>query len=264
MGEAAALLPPNMHPQAYLTAIAQKYDLKGIFYMDLWPVAEPQVVITDIDLMDQVHVKRAFPIHQLADDFLAPIVGRNVIATANGKTWKMLHNAMAPAFAPSHIKNLVTVMTDEVLIFRDTLDKLAKTGEVFSMENTAAKLIFDVIARIVFHFPLHAQTQGSQYLSDLREMVHLVEAQFSFNPLVKINAFFKRKAILKRLHDSIRSQIMERYRLLNDEGIVPQKKDPYSILDLMLREHVQQQGSDIRGTKVLELSSEYLDLLITK
>jgi cytochrome P450 len=264
MGEVAALLPPNMHPQAYLTIIAQKYNLKGIFYMDLWPIAGPQVVITDIDLMDQVHVKRAFPQHKMADDFLAPILGHNVIATANGKTWKMLHNAMAPAFAPSHVKNLVMVFTEEALIFRNTLDKLSKTGEVFSMEDTAAKLIFDIIARIVFHFPLNAQTQGSQYLSDLREMVHLVEAQLSFNPIVKINAFFKRKAILKRLHDSILSQIMERFRLLNDERIVPQKKDPYSILDLMLREHVQQQGQDMKGTEASQLSSEYLELLITK
>lgn len=61
MGEAAALCPPNCHPQIYLTAIAQKYNLKGIFYVDLWPVADPQVIVTDVDLMDQIHVKRAFP-----------------------------------------------------------------------------------------------------------------------------------------------------------------------------------------------------------
>lgn len=244
--------------------IGQKYNLKGIFYMDLWPVAEPQVVITDIDLMDQVHVKRAYAQHKMSDDFMATIIGRNTIATANGKIWKMLHSSMAPAFASSHIKNLVTVITEETLIFRSTLNDLAKTGEVFSMEETSAKLIFDVIARIVFHFPLHAQTQGSQYLSDLREMVHLVESQLSFNPLVKIKAFFKRQATMKRLHDSILKQILERYRLLNDEKIVPQKKDPYSILDLMLRDHVQQQGPDVNGAKTGKLAADYLELLITK
>jgi len=264
MGEAAALLPPNTHPQAFLTMIGQKYNLKGIFYMDLWPVAEPQVVITDIDLMDQVHVKRAYAQHKMSDDFMSTIIGRNTIATANGKIWKMLHSSMAPAFASSHIKNLVTVITEETLIFRSTLNDLAKTGEVFSMEETSAKLIFDVIARIVFHFPLHAQTQGSQYLSDLREMVHLVESQLSFNPLVKIKAFFKRQATMKRLHDSILKQILERYRLLNDEKIVPQKKDPYSILDLMLRDHVQQQGPDVNGAKTGKLAADYLELLITK
>src|ERR1019366_9232803 len=100
----------------------------------------------------------------------------------------------------------------------NTLDEYARTGEVFSMEEASAKLIFDVIARIVFNFPLHAQTQGSQYLNDLREMVKLMEAQFSFNPLVKLKAFFRRRTILNRLHPSIKNRIMERYRLLNDEG----------------------------------------------
>jgi cytochrome P450 len=176
----------------------------------------------------------------------------------------MLHNAMAPAFAPSHIKNLVTVMTEEVLIFRNTLDEYAKTGEVFSLEEASAKLIFDVIARIVFHFPLHAQTQGSKDLNDIREMIELLDARFSYSPLVKIKAFVKRRAILKRLHSSMLNQIMERYRLLNDEGIVPQKKNPYSILDLMLRDHVQQQGLDLKGARPEELASEYADLLVTK
>src|SRR5205807_572366 len=162
--------------------------------------------------------------------------------------------AMAPAFAPAHVKNLVPVMTEEVLIFQNTIDEYAKTGEAFSLEEEAAKLIFDVIARIVFHFPLHAQTQGSQYLNDLREMVTLVDSQFSFNPLVKIRSMLRKRTILGRLHSSIRKQIMERYRLLKDERIVPQKRNPYSVLDLMLREHVQEDG----GTETGTLASEYM------
>jgi len=264
MGEAASIHPPNNHPQAYLTTIAQKYDLKGIFYMDLWPVAESQVVVTDVELMDQVHTKRAFPQHKMSDDSMAPIVGRNSIATANGNVWRTLHNAMAPALAPSHVKNLISVMTEETMTFRDTLDGLAKSGEVFSMEETAAKLIFDVIGRIVFHFPLHAQTRDSPYLTDLREMIHLTEEQLSLNPIIKIKIFFKRQAILRRLNASISNQIMERYRLLREDNIVPSKKDPYSILDLMLREHVRQDESELKGKKAAELSSDYLELLITK
>lgn len=47
MGEAAAEVPPNCHPQIYLTSIAHKYNLKGVFYIDLWPISEPMVVLTD-------------------------------------------------------------------------------------------------------------------------------------------------------------------------------------------------------------------------
>ena len=264
MGEVASTLPPNMHPQHYITAITQKYNLKGIFYLDLWPIAPSQVILTDPDLMNKVTVTRAMRVHSYADDFLAPIVGRNVIATSNGSVWKKTHNAMAPAFTWSHVKNLVEVMADETLLFRNTLDRLADSGEVFSMEETAAKLIFDVIARIVFNFPLHAQTKGSPYLADLREMIHLVEAQLSFNPWVRIKAFFKRRIILRRLNASITAKIMERFDLLRREKIVPSRKDPFSILDLMLREQLQQESPQSGAGQKRELSRDYLELLITK
>jgi hypothetical protein len=46
--------------------------------------------------------------HFAADDFMAPVVGRNVIATANGKTWKLLRNVSTLfALSPPHVLLLV-------------------------------------------------------------------------------------------------------------------------------------------------------------
>jgi cytochrome P450 len=263
MGEASSTLPPNCHPQAYVTAIAQKYNLKGIFYLDLWPIADSMAVLTDPDLMDEVTVVKPLPIHPMAEDFISPVVGKNVIATTNGTKWKKMHNAMSPAFSWSHIRSLADVIVEECLIFRATLDKLAQSGEVFSMEETSAKLIFDVIGRIVFNIPLHAQTKGSSYLKDFRDMIHLADAQFSWSPLVKISAFFKRKTIFNRLQVSIVGKINERLGLLRSEGIVPSRKDPYSMLDLMLREHVRE-GGNFKEKTSEELAPEYLESLVTK
>jgi cytochrome P450 len=265
MGEVSSTLPPNCHPQAYVTAIAQKYNLTGIFYIDLWPVADSMVVLTDPDLMDKVTVFNPLPMHPMAEDFMSPIVGKNVIATTNGALWKKAHHAMAPAFSWSHIRSLVPVVVEEGILFRDTLDKLAQSGEVFSMEKTSAKLIFDVIGRIVFNFPLHAQTKGSPYLKDFRDMIHLADAQLSWNPFVKISAFFKRKTIFDRLQVSIVGKINERLNLLRSEGIVPSRKDPFSILDLMLREYVQEEdGGNVKGKSWQELSPQYFESLVTK
>jgi cytochrome P450 len=262
MGEAAATLPPNCHPQAHMTAIAQKYNLHGIFYIDLYPIAGPQVVLTDPKLMDQVTVIKPTSVHPMADDFLAPMIGRNGIATANGPLWKKSHNAMAPAFSWGHIRSLTGLIVEECQLFRSSLDKLAGSGEVFSMEDLGSKLVFDVIARIVFNFRLNAQTEGSAYLDDLKEMIVLSEAQLSFNPLVKIRAWLRRKVLLGRLHPSITEKIKERLNLLREEKIVPSRKDPYSILDLMLREQLQEDKE--QGKTSGDLSPEYLELMITK
>ncbi|KAG0646995.1 Cytochrome P450 monooxygenase aflN [Hyphodiscus hymeniophilus] len=262
MGEVAATLPPNMHPQAYLTAIAHKYDLHGIFYIDLWPISGPQVVLTDPDLMDQVTLIKPTNVHPMADDFLAPMVGRNGIATSNGAVWKKTHNAMAPAFSWGHIRSLTGLIVEECEHFRSSLDKLAMSGKTFSMEALGTRLVFDVIARVVFNLSLNAQTKGSTYLDDLMEMIALSEAQLSFNPVVKMRAWLRRKHVLGRLHPSITEKIMERFNLLREEKIVPSRKDPYSILDLMLREQLQEVQGE--GNAAQDLSPEYLELMITK
>lgn len=262
MGEATAALPPNCHPQHYYTWIAQKYDLHGIWYLDLWPFMYGQAMFTTPELMDQIHVTRAFKQHSMSADFMEPIIGRDVIATVNGPVWKQLHSAMLPAFSWSHIRNLTSVVVEECMQFRKTLDRFCESGETFSMEEASMKLIFDVIARVIFNFPLHAQTQGSAYLDDLQAMVKLQEAQLSMNPIVKLQAAWKKRTILARLHPAIAAQIKERWRLLRKEQIVPSRKDPYSILDLMLRDQLLT-GDQSKRVDTDEIAPDYLALLIT-
>lgn len=262
MGEVASTIPPNTHPQAYYTAIAQKYDLKGIFYIDLWPIAPSSVVLSDPGLLEQVTVVQPLPQHKLADDFLAPIIGRDVIAATNGPVWKKLHHAMSPAFSWSNIRSLTGLMVEESMHFRKALDGLVKTGQVFSMEETSMKLIFDIITRIVFNFSLNAQTEGSSALDDFREMIRLAENQLSFNPFVHLSTFFKRRTVLGRLHPSILGKITERLSALRGENLVPSRKGAASILDLMLRDEVQQgnPGGKANG----DVTPEYRDLLLNK
>ncbi|KAJ5604924.1 cytochrome P450 [Penicillium lagena] len=264
MGEISSMFPPNSHPQAYFTEISRKYSLEGIFYLDMWPVAPSMIVVSDPELLDQVTVVKPLPQHQMSEDFLAPITGRNVIAATNGPVWKKLHNAMLPAFSWSHIRSVTGVVVDECMLFREALDKLAASGEAFSMEEMGAKLIFDVIARIVFNTSLHAQTTGSAYLDDLRELIRLAEGQsditLAFNPIARVKSWWKMRQVNGRLNTSIKGKIQERLHLLRTSGIVPSRKDPTSILDLMLRERVQdgQDGTAKENTPLAAIDEPIL------
>lgn len=128
--------------------------------MDLWPFTFCQVIITDPDLMDEMIYMNQ---HQMFDDKLSPLIGSNVVATVNGPVWKKLHNSMAPAFALSHVRTQVGLLTDQTLLLRDTFKRLAKTKSVISLEDELAKLTFDIVGRIIFNFPLYAQTKGSPW-----------------------------------------------------------------------------------------------------
>ncbi|KAI1804559.1 cytochrome P450 [Daldinia bambusicola] len=262
MGEISSQLPPNCHIQILTTAIARKYGLKGIWYLDLWPIADPEVVLTDPDLMDSVQVTRVFNQHQLAQDVLTSVLGEDVVAAANGPVWKKMHNAMAPAFLPSHVRTLAWLVADETMIFRETLKKLASSHQAFSLEHELSKLIFDIVGRVVFNFPLNAQTQGSSYHEDLKQTVHLLNQQISRNPLVKLQAALKKRAVRRRVDASVAAKIQERLVVLRSENIVPSRKDPLSILDLMLRETVLRDGSK-KGSEGVSLPEGELELLVT-
>jgi len=54
MGEATQKFPPQTYIAPVVAEIAKTYSQDGIFYLDLWPFAEPFVFITDPDLALQV------------------------------------------------------------------------------------------------------------------------------------------------------------------------------------------------------------------
>lgn len=268
MGEMADLMPPNTHPQAYYTEIARRYDLKGIFYVDLWPVGPPSVILSDPDLLDQVTVTKPLPMHPMADDFMKPIVGEGIIATVNGPLWKTLHKAMAPAFSWAHIRSLTDLIVDECTVFRTNLDKRVASGESFSMEDLSAKLIFDVIAKVVLNLPLNAQTVESQELHDLHELVDLVEGQaditVQLNPVKQLHRWWRRRQLFARLHPFLIGKINERFELLVKEKVMPSRKNPSSILDLMLRDHLQAKSELGKASGTPKLSNKDIALLLTK
>ncbi|KAI8964798.1 cytochrome P450 [Daldinia sp. FL1419] len=262
MAELVGQLPPNNHPQIYYTAIAHKYNLKGIWYLDLWPIADPQVVLTEPELMDAVQVTRVYNQHRMGQEMVSDLIGENVIATVNGPVWKKLHNAMAPAFLPSHVKTLTGLMADETMIFRDTLRKFASSCQPFSMEHVLSKLTFDIVGRVVFNFSPNAQTQGSPQQDDLIQISRLIGQQLSMNPFVKLQVALRKWSVRKRMNASVAAKIQERLAALRSENIVPSRKDPLSVLDLMLRETVLQNGTR-QGSKALELPEGELELLVT-
>ena len=269
MGEIIALFPPNSAPQLWYTTIAQKYNLPGIFYLDLWPFGPGQMIITDPDAANQVTVLRSFPKHIVNETFLTPLVGRKNIAAVNGPTWKLLHSMLTPAFAPSHVKNLVGMMADETMLFCETLSRHAENDEVFSMRETAAKLIFDIIGKAVFSFPLHAQTTGSACLKDLQEILKYdILGRESNNPLTKLRANIKRKAAIKRADYYVGSKIRERYEYLKCENISVTKKNALSILDLILHDHLQLHSNEkpcstSGPAPCSALDPEFMDLAVT-
>jgi cytochrome P450 len=256
-------LPPNCHPQLVLTMIAQRYNLPPIFYLDLWPFGPAQMVLSEPDAMSQVTTLRAYPKHDMSGQFVRPMVGDNNIVAANGPLWKFLHTLMAPAFTPGYVKSMIGVITDETTRFHATLASFADTGEAFSMEDTCAALIFDIIGRTTIGFSFKAQEGGSEILADLRDVVVYDSLRrLSWNPITKLSAYFKRRFAYQRSDRYIARWILHRYDALKGKGNLSARQAVTSILDRFLIEKLQQ--NEAIGREEQTMDPNFLQLTISK
>jgi cytochrome P450 len=240
MGEISSLYPPNTHYQILFTTIARRYNLPAIWYLDLWPLADSFVIVTDPSLMRQA---TALPKHGIVDNFLSSMVGRNTIVAADGPLWKKLHSIMEPAFSWSFIRSLLDLMAQETSHFLKALDGFAGSGEIFSMVNLTTNLVYDITGRIVFNQELHAQTGGSLTAGDIHQILRLSEASMTWNPFRRAVIMFRKRAVIRRVDDLIKLKIAEQWELLKSRKAAPSRKETSSILDLMLREHMLQSKS---------------------
>lgn len=74
MGDAVASLPPDAHPQVALAMIKDKYGLGHVFYLDLWPLADPMMLIHDPGVAAQITQTKNLPKHTLVKKFLRGMV----------------------------------------------------------------------------------------------------------------------------------------------------------------------------------------------
>jgi cytochrome P450 len=256
--------PPNTHPQAILTAIAQQYDLKGIFYLDFWPLADSFCVLSDPDLLEQVMVSRSLPIHRASEAFISPIIGKNVLVASNGAYWKEWHRKIAPAFSWSNIRRMSKCIIDECMIFRNALDRLADAGETFSMREKSEEVVFDLIGQAVFGLSLHAQKREVSYLTDLQDMLRLTFTQRTWNLWVKLMATIEKRSVFNRLEKAFLGKIDERLKLLVQEKNFSSKKDPTCLMNLMLREFVEGNDYSKRVSSSKDICPNYLESMMTK
>ncbi|KAL5113779.1 hypothetical protein ACEQ8H_008353 [Pleosporales sp. CAS-2024a] len=146
-------LPPDCHYQYAITTIARKYNMPGVFYLDLWPAGVGHVVVIDPDAALQMTVTLNHPKHEAEKWFVDPLMGVDNIVTTEGPRWKhSLHSTNNPYIA------------EELMEFRCILRDFAQAGDKFMLEELTLRTTFDVIGKATFGHSLNAKSQGSEAL----------------------------------------------------------------------------------------------------
>ncbi|KAH0432658.1 hypothetical protein CcaCcLH18_06234 [Colletotrichum camelliae] len=242
LGEVAATMPPNCHPQVYMAAIAQRYGMPGAWYLDFWPLADPVLVVADPDAAQRLLTGTPTLKHPQVGKFMGPVLGEDNIVSVNGEMWKAGKRMMGSGFSQGYVKPMLSMFSEHVLVFHDKLRKRAeeKGEEEFELEAEAAKAIFDVIGSIVFGMSLDAQGKGSVLLEDLRALIQYLNFVItSWNPVRKAVEWWRIRGVKRRSDEVIRKAVLERWEVMRNEGEVPSRRLAKSIMDRVIADWIQ-------------------------
>ncbi|KAF2009808.1 cytochrome P450 3A30 [Aaosphaeria arxii CBS 175.79] len=265
MGDMLALMPGQCHPQVAITSMAQKYNLPGLFYLDMWPFSHGMIIVQDPDLALHMTAIKNHPKHSVEKTFIDPIVGAGNIVTAEGPYWKHLHTAFAPAFSISRVRGMVGMIGEEVMIFRSILQQKAESGEVFSLEKASSCLTFDIVGKAAFGYNLGAQADwNSPALRHFGDMIHGLSMETrSWNPFKRLLGRRRRLTATKQLDSLIEKLIRQRYEELERGNIDVSHKRSLSIMDLVLRDRLEEMRK-IKQSKSTALDMGFLASAVTQ
>lgn len=243
MGEIMAGLPKNCHVQVAVTTMSEKYDLPRLFYLDLWPLSPSMVIVTDPDLALYLTVTRNHEKHSEELRVMDPMIGKGNIVTAEGARWKKMHKMLAPAFAITHVTNMRPMVAENVMEFRAILNKFAEMGESFEAEKYIEHLTFDIIGTATFGHSLGAQATGSSVMRHWEDMIRANmqerdgwRVDFVRNHLARR----KREAAMRKLDAKLTELVENRFDYVQENDISLEKRKDSIIMDLILREYLQE------------------------
>jgi cytochrome P450 len=243
MGETAALFPPNTHEQYYVAHIKEKYNLPDVFYLDVWPIAQKQVAVTGPEASKAITVTNPHPMHDAVDEHLEALIGKDVIAGANGTTWKLLHQMMAPSFTPAATKAQLPWIAEQTLLFHRRMGDLATSGELFRLEDELAKLIFDILGLSVLGVKFGAQEKGSPQLGEFAAVTDLHARLWGvWNPITKYRLIREREWHKKKTNIYMNKVITDRFNFLKQQDEQVTLKTAKCILDRLLSQQLETGG----------------------
>ncbi|KAF2831797.1 cytochrome P450 [Ophiobolus disseminans] len=254
-------LPHHVHYQATIATIANKHNLSGVFYLDLWPVACGQLVVLDPDVASYMTITKNHPKHDAEKWFIDPLIGSNNIVTSNGPHWKYLHKMLSPAFAIQHISNMRSGIAEELMEFRSMLNEKAESGEKFSLEDLTLRTTFDVVGKATFGHSLNAKREGSIALEHWEAMSRaFASTRESYNFVAHFFARRRTKLERKKLDAILADMVKKRFDAVVHEKTDLSERRGLAIMDLILRDYM----SEVQLSGKHELDPKFLEAAVTQ
>jgi cytochrome P450 len=121
----------------------------GVIYIDTWPFGPPMLAAFDADIMAQFTQEKSLPKHKMMKREFRPFTGLNDLVNQEGETWKMWRSIFNPGFSATNLLTFIPHIIEEIEVFKNFLQDVAKSGNVVELEKPTMKCTIDIIGRVV-------------------------------------------------------------------------------------------------------------------
>lgn len=151
----------TQQPDAFeaLCRANEKNDADSIIYLDMWPFADPMMVICSPVLAVQACQEYDLPKPPILHAFFNPLAGGANLFTMNGPEWKRSRSLFNSGFSASYILQQTSHVVDEAEVYIDVLREHARKGKMFSLDDVTCWYMMDVIGAVTLDSRLHSQQQ---------------------------------------------------------------------------------------------------------
>ncbi|KAF1993797.1 cytochrome P450 [Amniculicola lignicola CBS 123094] len=185
LGKYMKKLPADVTTNTTFYEIAKEFP-GGIFYLDLWPVAKPVLVLNTITTANQLaHAQLEKP--KNIEHAFQDLTGGPNLFTMPHEPWKYWRALFNPGFSASYMTTLATAIVRETDVFCDLLRRRAGASDVFQLENLTLKLTIDVIGAVTVDERWLSQVQEHPLAAALRTQIEWTSFGSEINPLSRLN-----------------------------------------------------------------------------
>ncbi|KAF2275080.1 cytochrome P450 [Westerdykella ornata] len=243
MGEIAAALPKRVHPHVYAHYLREKYNLPPVFYLDIYPVSAPLLVVLHPETAHQLSEAKLNKDPALLD-VVEPLAGRENILCSDGLRWKKWRAIFNPGFSVQQLMSQVPMIVDCAAAFVRILDNHAAHNDLFRMEEEATKITIDVIGKaICAHDFKCLHSDDNEFVKTMRKSLSWMPDTQTLNPFDRYNPM---RAIMHRYY----KKKMDNYigRMLDERfavGAPDRKVKKKTAIDLAIVEYFKENGQDV-------------------
>ncbi|KAI9743461.1 MAG: hypothetical protein M1818_002773 [Claussenomyces sp. TS43310] len=178
MANIARKLPSDSHGHYLPTEIRRALpELPPIFYLDIWPMGPPLLVITSASGAYQIAQENSLPKHDDVLSFLQPLVGKHGLVTMEGDEWKFWRSIFNSGFNMNHLLTLVPSIVDDTRTYCEVLREWAGRKEIFPLLEATSMLTMDMSGRATLGTRLNAQrSRGGELVSAFRSQAKWMPA----------------------------------------------------------------------------------------